>query len=141
MVGVLRLGGLDAPAGRLERDEVLGLLRRSGSAVGSLPETVLRGCVASVVEAARLVRTSRQTPLPGDATLVVAAAPRPETWVDAAGWTPWVRGDLRVVHVEATHGALVRRPVADEVGAVIAAEVARAGLPREDRRDERGDGG
>ncbi|WP_034648157.1 non-ribosomal peptide synthetase [Cellulomonas sp. HZM] len=124
LVGVLRLGGLDAaPDEPLDRDAVLERLRTSGSAVGSLPEATLRGCVVSVVEASRIVRTSAHDVLEGDATLVVAGAPRPETWLDPRGWAAHVRGELRVVEVAASHGELVRRPVADDVGALIAALV------------------
>ena len=121
LVGVLRLGGIEAPAGvRLDRDTAVELLRTSGSAVGRLPERVLAGCVASVVEAARLVRTSQHRVLPGDLTVLVAGAPRAETWLDPAGWTPYVGGEVRTVRVDATHGDLVRRPAVDEVGSVLA---------------------
>ncbi|WP_300400600.1 amino acid adenylation domain-containing protein [Nocardioides sp.] len=121
LVGVLRLGGIEAPAGvRLDRDTAVELLRTSGSAVGRLPERVLAGCVAAVVEAARLVRTSQHRVLPGDLTVLVAGAPRAETWLDPAGWTPYVGGEVRTVRVDATHGDLVRRPAVDEVGSVLA---------------------
>jgi len=85
-----------------------------------LPEPVLRGCLASVIEAARLVRSSSHPVLAGDLTVVVAGAPRKEAWVDAAGWAPYVDGEVRTVTLECGHGDLVRRPAADDVAAVIA---------------------
>lgn len=123
LVGVLRLGGLEAPEAPdepLGRARAIGLLQESGSAVGRLPEQVLEGCLTSVVEAARIVRTSSHSVLDGDLTVLVATAPREESWLDATGWKAYVTGEVRSVDVAATHGDLVRRPVVDEVGAVMA---------------------
>jgi len=120
LVGVLRLGGLEAPDGPLDRAGAVRLLRESGSAVGELPERVIEGCLASVVEAARIVRTSEHAVLPGDLTVLVATAPRAEEWLDATGWKAYVAGEVRQVDIAAAHGELVRRPVVDEVGAVLA---------------------
>ncbi|MQW75278.1 amino acid adenylation domain-containing protein [Nocardioides sp. dk4132] len=123
LVGVLRLGGVEGlrPAGvPVDRALVAELLRRGGSALAELPAPVLDGCLASVVEAARLVRTSRHRVLPGDLTLVVATAPRPEQHLDPAGWAAYVEGRVQVVPVDSTHGDLVRAPAVDEVGRVLA---------------------
>ncbi|SKB04574.1 non-ribosomal peptide synthetase [Aeromicrobium choanae] len=125
--GVLRLGGLESPDGTdLDRETAVRMLRESGSAVGRLPERTLAGCLASVAEAARVTRTSQHAVLEGDATVVVAARPRPEDWLWAEGWRPYVSGDLRSVTVDASHGDLVRAPVAHEVGGIIAALVGDA---------------
>ena len=122
LVGILRLGGVEPPehAAELDRATSVRLLRESGSAVGELPERVLEGCLASVVEAARLVRTSDHRVLPGDLTVLVATAPRDESWLDASGWAPYVAGEVHRVDVAVTHGELVRRPAVDEVAAVLA---------------------
>jgi len=120
LVGVLRLGGVEPPDGPLDRAAAVRLLQESGSAVGRLPEPVLRGCLASVVDAARIVRGSEHRPLPGDLTLVAAGAPRKESWVDPAGWARHTDGEVRIVTLDATHGELVRRPAVDRVGALIA---------------------
>ncbi|MEP9382726.1 amino acid adenylation domain-containing protein [Nocardioides sp. KR10-350] len=121
LVGILRLGGVEPPPNQgLDRAAAVRLLRESGSAVGRLPEQVLEGCLASVVEAARIVRTSRHRVLPGDLTVLVAAAPRDETWLDASGWAPYVEGEVYRVDVPASHGELLRRPVVDEVGSLLA---------------------
>ncbi|CAN5570052.1 non-ribosomal peptide synthetase [soil metagenome] len=120
LLGVLRLGGVEAPPGVvLDRATVVRLLREGGSAVGRLPERVLEGCVASVVEAAGIVRASSHAVLRGDLTVVVAGAPRTETWLDATGWKPYVEGTVHSVAVEATHGELVRRPAVDRVGGIL----------------------
>lgn len=118
--GLLRLGGLEAPAADLDLVTAVRLLRESGSAVGRLPERTLTGCLASVVEAARITRTSAHTVFNGDVTIVTATAPRPETWLDAEGWRPYVRS-LDVRAVDATHADLVRRPASAEVAATLSA--------------------
>ena len=120
LAGVLRLGGVEPPDGPLDRATAVDLLGAGGSAVASLPPTVLAGCVEAVVEAARVVRTSEHGVMPGDLTVVVAAAPRSEDWVDPAGWEPYVEGTVHVVALDATHGELLRPPVVDRVGEVLA---------------------
>ncbi len=118
--GVLRLGGLDPDEhDRLDRETVVRLLRESGSAVGHLPDRTLSGCLTSVIEAARITRTSEHQVFDGDVTIVVATAPRPEDWLSAEAWRPYVGGDLHVVPLDSTHGELVRPPVVHEVGALL----------------------
>ena len=121
LLGLLRLAGLDAPADAapLTRERVAGLLRESGSALAALPPALLDGCVASVIEASRLVRTAPPGVLDGDVTVVVAAAPRPETHLDPNGWRAHTRGNVRIVELPATHGELVRRPVSARVAALL----------------------
>jgi enterobactin synthetase component F len=104
----------------VDRAVVAEVLRRGGSALAALPVPVLDGCIASVIEASRIVRTSRHGVLDGDLDVVVAAAPRTERWLDADGWRPYVSGAVAAHPVDAAHGDLVRRPVADEVGAILA---------------------
>jgi enterobactin synthetase component F len=125
LVGILRLGGVEPPAGPLDRARTMALLRASGSAVGQLPPPVLEGCLAAVVEAARIVRGSHHAILPGDLDLVVAGAPRSEAWVDPAGWQRYVAGAVRVTTLATTHGELVRRPAVDEVAALLAGLMTR----------------
>ena len=123
LVGILRLGGVEGllPEGAtVDRAVVAEVLRRGGSALAALPVPVLDGCIASVIEASRIVRTSRHGVLDGDLDVVVATAPRPERWLDADGWRPYVSGAVAAHPVDAAHGDLVRRPVADEVGAILA---------------------
>jgi enterobactin synthetase component F len=120
LVGVLRLGGVEPPDRPLDRAGTIRLLQESGSAVGRLPEPVLHGCLASVVDAARIVRGSHHRRLAGDLTLVVAGAPRKETWLDPSGWAAHTAGTVTTVTLDATHGDLVRRPVVDRVGTLLA---------------------
>jgi enterobactin synthetase component F len=130
LVGVLRLGGLDATdpleAARLDRDAVVERLRRSGSALAALPPALLSGCVESVIEATRIVRTAPPTRLVGGLTVITAAAPRPETHLDADGWRAHVAGEVRIEPIAASHAELVRRPTADRVAGVIAGVIAEA---------------
>ena len=49
-----------------------------------------------------------------------STAPRPEHGLDADGWRPYVSGTVTIHPVEAAHGDLVRHPVADEVGTILA---------------------
>ncbi|MBK7822275.1 MAG: amino acid adenylation domain-containing protein [Tessaracoccus sp.] len=123
LVGILRLGGVEGllpDDAAVDRATVADVLRRGGSALAAVPEPVLDGCIASVIEASRIVRTSRHGIVDGDLDVVVATAPRPERWLDADGWHPYVSGTVTVHPVDATHGDLVRRPVADHVGAILA---------------------
>ncbi len=121
LVGILRLAGLDAPEDDvpLTRERVSGLLRASGSALAALPPPLVDGCVVSVIEAARLVRTPPPTALDGDLTVVVAGAPRAETHLDAGGWRAHTVGNVRIVELPATHAELVRRPVSTRVAALL----------------------
>ena len=121
LVGILRLAGLDAPADCtvLTRERVAEMLRASGSALAALPSVLLDGCIASVIEASRLVRTPPPARLAGDLTVVVAGAPRPETHLDAEGWRAHTVGAVRIVELPATHAELVRRPVSSRVAALL----------------------
>lgn len=110
LLGLLRLGAVDLPDGTpLDREVVGDALRSSGSALAALPPEVVDGCVAAVLEAARIVRTPLPTVLDADAHLVVATAPRAETWLDAEGWRPTLTGTLHRTDVASTHGELIRR--------------------------------
>jgi enterobactin synthetase component F len=123
LVGVLRLGGVSdlAPeGGELDRATAADLLRRGGSALAQLPDAVLDGALASVVEAARIVRTSEHRVLPGEVHVVRATRPRPEHWLDPAGWQVHTGGRVVVHDVDATHGDLVRRPAVGQVGRLLA---------------------
>lgn len=128
LIGILRLAGLDAPDDDvpLTRERVAGLLRDSGSALAALPSALLDGCIVSVIEAARLVRTPPPAALDGDLTVVVAGAPRPETHLDAEGWRAHTVGNVRIVELPASHAELVRRPVSARVAALLAAAIEAA---------------
>ena len=121
LVGILRLAGLEAPSAVtvLTRDRMAEMLRASGSALAALPSVLLDGCIASVIEASRLVRTPPPARLAGDLTVVVAGAPRPETHLDAEGWRAHTVGAVRIVELPATHAELVRRPVSSRVAALL----------------------
>ena len=128
LIGILRLAGLDAPDDDipLTRERVAGLLRDSGSALAALPSVLVDGCIVSVIEAARLVRTPPPAALEGDLTVVVAGAPRPETHLDAEGWRAHTVGNVRIVELPATHAQLVRRPASARVAALLAAAIEAA---------------
>lgn len=127
--GVLRMAGLEHVAGPdevLDHDRVRTLLRSQGSALAALPDAVLSGSLASIVEAARLVRTSSHRTLPGDVDVVVATAPRPETWLDADAWQAHTDGEVRQHHLPVGHGDLVRPVAVARVGALASELVERA---------------
>lgn len=119
LLGILRLGGW-APRGRRADP--------AGGARGAAPAGQRAGCAAHP-GAGRLHRVggrgdpdrrgSRHDVLDGDLTVLVATAPRPETWLSAGGWAPYVSGRrVSTVPIDATW-ALLRRPVADRVGAAL----------------------
>ncbi|KRB76881.1 hypothetical protein ASE01_08915 [Nocardioides sp. Root190] len=121
--GILRLGGVEGllPEGTpIDREVVAQTLRAGGSALAELPPEVLTGCIASVVAASRLVRSSQHPVLDGDVDVVVATAPRAETWLDATGWSSYTKGEVRAHPVAAAHGDLVRSPGVEVVGATLA---------------------
>ncbi len=123
LIGILRLGGVEShvPEGVvLDRDGAIELLRAGGSALAQLPDQVLAGSLAAVVEAARLVRTSRHSRLTGDVHVVVATAPRPEHWLDASGWEAHTQGTVHRHPVAAGHGELVRGEPLAQVGEILA---------------------
>lgn len=115
---VVRMAGAEH---RIDADAVLthaaalDVLRGEGSALASLPPETIAASVRSVVNGAAVVRTSEHAVLDGDVLLVAAGAPRAETWLDPAGWRPYVGGTLQVEVLDATHPDLVREP---HIGAV-----------------------
>lgn len=122
LVGIARMGGVEGLLHHdVDRAAVAAALRAGGSALAELPIDVLDGCLAGVVSAARLVRTSRHLVLTGDVDVVVATAPRVETWLDATGWSSYTKGAVRQHPVDVTHGDLVRRPASDAVAALLTA--------------------
>ncbi|WP_134322281.1 non-ribosomal peptide synthetase [Cumulibacter soli] len=125
LVGILRLGGVEPPEGELDRAQTLRLLRDSGSAIGALPEVAIKGCIASVVQASAIVRGSEHDTYDAPVTLVRAAAPRPETFIDPDGWRKYV-GSLELVDLPVTHGELLRPPTADRVAQLVADRIAAA---------------
>lgn len=121
--GILRMGGVEScadPEVVLDREAVAEALRAAGSALAAIPPVALAGCIANVVAAAQVVRRSEHPLLQGDVDVVVATAPRTETWLDPRGWEPLTGGTVRLHPVASSHGDLVRRPAVDEVAAVLA---------------------
>jgi enterobactin synthetase component F len=120
-----RLG--DAP---LTRERVVAVLREDGSALASLSAASLTAMVRVVVNNATLMRTHVHRPFGGDALFFAAGAPRPETWLDVAGWEPHVRGGLHVRTLECTHAQMLHAGPLREIAAVLE----RAVAPRHGRR-------
>ncbi|MFV0533318.1 MAG: amino acid adenylation domain-containing protein [Cumulibacter sp.] len=125
LVGILRLGGVEPPEGELDRARTLSLLRGSGSAIGALPDLAIAGCIASVVQASAIVRGSEHDMYDAPVTLVRAAAPRPETFINPDGWREYV-GSLELVDLPVTHGELLRPPTADRVAQLVADRITAA---------------
>ncbi|MFS3128146.1 amino acid adenylation domain-containing protein [Nocardioides sp. Bht2] len=120
--GLLRMAGAEdrvADDVELSRAELVEILAGTGSALAALPEQVLAGCLASVIDSARLVRTSQQSVGSHRVLLFAATAPRPESWLEPTGWRR-LAGELQVHEIATTHGELVRAPAIDEVGRVLA---------------------
>jgi enterobactin synthetase component F len=128
LAALLRLGGVAEPVGILSRCAVIQKLRDAGSALSALPEKVLDGCIASVIEASRIVRTPSPEKLAGDMTVIVAGAPRAQNWLHVEGWQQHVTGCLDVVTLDVNHADLVRRPVSDIVAGLLADRIAASGV-------------
>jgi enterobactin synthetase component F len=65
----------------------------------------------------------------GDAELVVAAAPRPETWLEPTGWAPHLGGALRIHALDCTHPELVRPAAAERIAALVGARLSATPEP------------
>jgi enterobactin synthetase component F len=113
LLGVLRLAGVEHMVDRpeqLNRDTAVGLLRAAGHPLAGLPDVVLSASIRSVLDAAVLIRRSRQHLYNGDVLMVRATAPRRETWLDAQGWRRYVNGRLSTHDVATSHPDIVREP-------------------------------
>ncbi|MFY1634969.1 amino acid adenylation domain-containing protein [Solwaraspora sp. WMMB335] len=127
--GILRMAGVEhlvSTESPVDDAEVHRVLRAGGSPMAALPPDVLAASIRCVAHGSVLVRTGETLSFPGDVLLFRAAAPRPETWLEPAGWTPYV-GRIEVVDVPATHPDLVRVPAVDQVSAVLGERIAPAG--------------
>ncbi|WP_433528276.1 amino acid adenylation domain-containing protein [Micromonospora sp. CA-263727] len=120
--GILRMAGAEhlvAEDATLDDEQVRHVLRASASPMAALPEAVLAASIRCVIHGTALVRHARHTRYPGDLLLFRAAAPRPEQWLDPAGWRRYARR-VEVIDLPATHPDLVRAPAIDRIGAVLA---------------------
>ncbi|MDQ7903569.1 amino acid adenylation domain-containing protein [Phytohabitans sp. ZYX-F-186] len=120
--GILRMAGAEhlvAEDAALDDEAVRRALRAGASPMAALPPAVLAASIRCVVHGTMLVRTGRHRPFAGDLLLFRAAAPRPERWLDPAGWTAYARR-VEVVDLAATHPDLVRAPAVDRIGALLA---------------------
>lgn len=124
--GVLRIAGVEAPAGlELNRAGAVELLRASGSAMASLPPATIEASIGWVIRCARLVRESQHPVLDHSIELWRASAPRPETWVDPTGWRKYVSGDLGIHELPVTHGQLLSAPHVHTIAATLARQLAK----------------
>jgi enterobactin synthetase component F len=118
---LLLMGGV-APEDRpLDLDATLARLAAEGSALASLAPDALAAVVATVVHTAGLMRRVEHRAFAGDVTFVTAAAPRAETWVDRAGWAPYVTGAIGNLDLPCTHPELVRPAAAARIAAALGA--------------------
>ncbi|WP_022927387.1 non-ribosomal peptide synthetase [Patulibacter americanus] len=111
----------------LTREGVVAVLREDGSALASLSEESLTAMVRIVVNNATLMRTHVHRPFGGDALFFAAGAPRTETWLDVAGWEPYVRGGLRVRTLECTHAQMLHAGPLREIASVLERQLSGAG--------------
>lgn len=126
---VLRMAGVEhlaEPREPLTKQSAVALLRRSGSALAALPDPVLEASLATVRHGTALVRAGTHRHGDHDLTHLAATAPRPETWLDPAGWQAHTNGAVHRVDVLATHGELLRPPARAAVAQALALAVARA---------------
>ncbi|BCB84802.1 non-ribosomal peptide synthetase [Phytohabitans suffuscus] len=123
--GILRMAGAehlvadDAP---LDDDVLQRALRAGANPMAALPPAVLAASIRCIVHGTMLVRTGSHQSYAGDLLLFRAAAPRPERWLDPAGWAPYARR-VEVVDLPASHPELVRAPAVDQIGTVLSARL------------------
>jgi len=113
---LLHIGGIDPETvRRLDRDEVIGVLREAGSALSTLPSKVLDAMLDLVMASTRLMRTHQHGTFDGDLLFYGATAPRPETWLDRTGWLPYLTGALVPVDLPCTHPGMVSPPMSRRI--------------------------
>ena len=119
LLALVRMGGVEhlIPEGTtLDLPSVQALLSREGSALAGLSDQVREAVITNALVGARLVRSSTHRRLDRDVCLVVAGAPRPETWLDPAGWAPHVGGIVHQVVLDGAHHQLLREPMIADLG-------------------------
>ena len=119
LLALVRMGGVEhlIPEGAtLDLPSVQTLLSREGSALAGLSDQVREAVIGNALVGARLVRSSTHRRLDRDVCLVVAGAPRPETWLDPAGWEPHVGGIVHQVVLDGAHHQLLREPMIADLG-------------------------
>lgn len=119
LLALVRMGGVEhllAEHAVLDLAMVQTLLSREGSALAGLSDQVREAVIGNALVGARLVRASTHHRLDRDVCLVVAGAPRPETWLDPAGWEPHVGGIIDQVVLNGAHHQLLREPMIAELG-------------------------
>jgi enterobactin synthetase component F len=109
------------------RERVIAVLREDGSALASLSEESLTAMVRIVVNNATLMRTHVHRPFGGDALFFAAGAPRTETWLDVAGWEPYVRGGLHVRTLACTHAQMLHAEPLREIAGALERRLSGAG--------------
>lgn len=127
LLALVRMGGVEhlvPEDATLDLLSVQALLSREGSALAGLSDQVREAVIGNALVGARLVRASTHRRLDRDVCLVVAGAPRPETWLDPAGWAPHVGGIVHQVVLDGAHHQLLREPMIAELGELTSKAIA-----------------
>ncbi|MEU4556992.1 amino acid adenylation domain-containing protein [Actinoplanes sp. NPDC023936] len=106
---LLYMAGRDEAAisGPLTVESVIGALQQADSPLSELGDAVLSKIPQVVAENARMMREHRHHVFDGAAVMFVAAAPRPEDWLSADAWSPYIDGDLEIHELNTTHPGMV----------------------------------
>lgn len=127
LLALVRMAGAEhlvPTSANLDLPLVQQLLAGSGSALAALPDGVRDAVITNALAGARLVRSSTHRRVDGDVQLVVAGAPRPESWLDADGWSPHVGGLVHRIVLDGQHHQLLREPVVGRLGEAVTKIVA-----------------
>lgn len=110
---IARLGGLELDEADLTKAGVLEALRKSGSALGSLPPERLKVCLAQVQKAMEWVRQG--TPSALDAPVVLVAAQETlESGAPAQGWREYC-SDYELVVAEGGHTDVLKAALIEQI--------------------------
>jgi enterobactin synthetase component F len=126
---LLLMGGVAPARGPLDLDGTVARLAAEGSALASLPSEALAAVVHTVVHTAGLMRRTEHRRFVGDLGFFTAAAPRAETWIDRAGWEPYLTGTLFNVDLACTHPELVHAEAAARIARSLGSAMDIAGGP------------
>ncbi|MBL8927544.1 MAG: hypothetical protein JNM77_15125 [Pseudonocardia sp.] len=121
LAGLLTELGYPPPSANPTLGEAVAILRGADGIAAALTDDQVAAVVANYVESDRMVAQARPGVLAADVFFVEATVPEQGfSGSAAAGWTPYVRGTLRVVPVACGHSEMLDPAVLVALGPLIA---------------------
>ncbi|PZF89770.1 hypothetical protein C1I99_25210 [Micromonospora deserti] len=132
---LLRLAGRDpADAARLNRQEVVALLRQRGGLLAAVDDTTVTAVVDVAANATRLMRTATLRPYDGDVLFLTATADKAGTSLTHRRWKPLVHGLIDNHDIACTHLAVTDPGPLAEWGRIVSERLYSIDNPAPGRR-------